>query len=65
MYYRGRMEAVERRRIPLHSRILIGLVAGAAVGGTVNALLGSDSPQLKFVIDQISDPIGQQHRTLR
>ena len=53
------MEAVERRRIPLHSRILIGLVAGAAVGGTVNALLGSDSPQLKFVIDQISDPIGQ------
>ncbi len=53
------MEAAERRRIPLHSRILIGLVAGAAVGGTVNALLGSDSPQLKFVIDQISDPIGQ------
>jgi DAACS family dicarboxylate/amino acid:cation (Na+ or H+) symporter len=53
------MDVVERRRIPLHSKILIGLVAGAAVGGTVNAILGSDSPQLQFVIDQISDPIGQ------
>jgi dicarboxylate/amino acid:cation (Na+ or H+) symporter, DAACS family len=53
------MEAIERRRIPLHSKILIGLVAGAAVGGTVNALVGSNSPQLIFVIDQITDPIGQ------
>ncbi|MGZ8868463.1 MAG: dicarboxylate/amino acid:cation symporter, partial [Thermoanaerobaculia bacterium] len=53
------MDAVERRRIPLHSKILLGLVAGAVVGGTANAILGSDSPQLQFVIDQISDPIGQ------
>ena len=53
------MEAVERRRIPLHSKILIGLVAGAAVGGTVNALVGSSSSQLIFLIDQITDPIGQ------
>ena len=53
------MESVERRRIPLHSKILIGLVAGAAVGGTVNAIVGSSSPQLIFLIDQITDPIGQ------
>src|SRR5687767_2913739 len=49
----------ERRVIPLHTRILIGLVAGAAAGGTVNALAGANSPQLQFVIDQITDPIGQ------
>jgi DAACS family dicarboxylate/amino acid:cation (Na+ or H+) symporter len=53
------MEKVQRRPIPLHSKILIGLVAGAAVGGTVNALVGSNSPQLIFLIDQITDPIGQ------
>src|SRR5687768_9844474 len=52
-------DAPARRSLPLHSRILIGLVAGAALGGTLNALLGSSSPQLKWVADQITEPLGQ------
>jgi len=47
------------RGIPLHTKILIGLVAGAAVGGTLNSILGHASPQLKFVTDNITNPIGQ------
>jgi dicarboxylate/amino acid:cation (Na+ or H+) symporter, DAACS family len=53
------MAAGERRVIPLHTKILIGLVLGALAGGIVNAMAGADSPQLQFVIDQITDPIGQ------
>lgn len=47
------------RGIPLHTKILIGLVAGAAAGGTLNSLLGHGSTQLKFVTDNITNPIGQ------
>lgn len=45
--------------IPLHTKILTGLVAGALVGGTLNSLLGASSPQLIFIADQITNPIGQ------
>lgn len=48
-----------RRAIPLHTKILIGLVAGAALGGTLNAVLGESSPQLKWIADQITEPVGQ------
>lgn len=47
-----------RRGMPLHTKILIGLVAGAALGCTLNALLGSDTPELKFVANHITEPIG-------
>jgi DAACS family dicarboxylate/amino acid:cation (Na+ or H+) symporter len=47
------------RGIPLHTKILIGLVAGAAAGGTLNSILGHSSPQLQFVADNITNPIGQ------
>ena len=53
------MSAAERRVLPLHTRILIGLVAGAAVGGTLNSVLGSASPRLQWVVDHITEPIGQ------
>ncbi len=53
------MVEAARRRIPLHTKILIGLVAGAAVGGTLNRVLGASSDQLKFVIDHFAEPIGQ------
>lgn len=49
----------ERKQVPLHTKILIGLVIGAAMGGAANSILGMDSPQLKFVIDQFTEPIGQ------
>lgn len=52
-------DAPGRRSLPLHSKILIGLVAGAAMGGTLNAFLGESSSQLKWVADQITEPIGQ------
>jgi DAACS family dicarboxylate/amino acid:cation (Na+ or H+) symporter len=48
-----------KRGIPLHTRILIGLVAGALVGGTLNSILGADSERLAFIADQITNPIGQ------
>ena len=53
------MDAPARRGMPLHTKILIGLIAGAAAGGTLNALVGDRNPQLLFVIDHIADPIGQ------
>ncbi|HYO75394.1 MAG TPA: dicarboxylate/amino acid:cation symporter, partial [Thermoanaerobaculia bacterium] len=51
--------AASDRRIPLHTKILLGLVAGAAVGGTLNSVMGADNPQLIFVADNITNPIGQ------
>lgn len=48
-----------RRGIPLHTKILIGLVLGAIAGGTANAILGATDVNLKFVAEQITNPIGQ------
>jgi DAACS family dicarboxylate/amino acid:cation (Na+ or H+) symporter len=50
--------AASDRRVPLHTKILIGLVAGAAVGGTLNSILGAKNPQLVFFADHITNPIG-------
>ncbi len=47
------------RVIPLHTRILIGLVAGAAIGGTLNQVFGAKSPALVFVVDHFTNPVGQ------
>ena len=43
----------------LHKKILLGLILGAAVGGTLNSILGAGAPALTFVADQITNPIGQ------
>jgi dicarboxylate/amino acid:cation (Na+ or H+) symporter, DAACS family len=48
-----------RGPIPLHTKILIGLVLGALVGGTLNTMVGAASPTLQFVTEQITNPIGQ------
>ena len=53
------MQTDERREMPLHTKILIGLVAGALLGGTINAIVGDRSPTLEAVIDHVTDPIGQ------
>ena len=47
------------RGIPLHTKILIGLVAGALIGGTLNSVLGAGAPQLAWVADHVTNPIGQ------
>lgn len=48
-----------RRAIPLHTKILIGLIAGALLGGILNRVAGAASPALVFVSEQITNPIGQ------
>ncbi|HUP45616.1 MAG TPA: dicarboxylate/amino acid:cation symporter [Thermoanaerobaculia bacterium] len=53
------MPAAERRAIPLHTKILIGLVAGAAAGGIANTLLTAESPGLQWLVDHITEPVGQ------
>ncbi len=53
------MAETGRRPIALHTKILIGLVLGALTGGTLNALLGAAHPNLTFVAEQITNPIGQ------
>ena len=51
--------AEARRRIPLHVRILLGLVVGAALGGAARAVLGPDAPALAWVVRHIAEPVGQ------
>ena len=47
------------RRVPLHTKILIGLVVGAIAGGTLNAIVGANDPNLSFATEHITNPIGQ------
>lgn len=48
-----------RRRLPLHTRILIGLVAGATAGGGLHAGLGGESPRLLWITEHLTEPVGQ------
>jgi DAACS family dicarboxylate/amino acid:cation (Na+ or H+) symporter len=52
-------QEAERKRIPLHTKILIGLVVGAIAGGVANSIFGPDYEALKFAVDQITEPVGQ------
>jgi DAACS family dicarboxylate/amino acid:cation (Na+ or H+) symporter len=48
-----------RRRLPLHIRILLGLLIGGAFGSAARAVLGEDSPRLAWLVGYIAEPIGQ------
>ena len=48
-----------RRRMPLHVRVLLGLVVGATLGGGARALLGSNAPQLDWMVRHVAEPLGQ------
>ena len=48
----------ERKGMPLHTRILLGLLIGAVAGVASNALWGG-TPRLEWVIDNVANPIGQ------
>jgi dicarboxylate/amino acid:cation (Na+ or H+) symporter, DAACS family len=50
---------MDRKQMPLHTKILIGLIAGAALGGILNATLGADSPELAFIAAHLTEPVGQ------
>ena len=43
----------------LHTRILIGLVAGVVAGVSVNYFLGGDNPRVVWVISNVTEPVGQ------
>lgn len=45
--------------IPLHTRILLGLVIGAVAGIAASALFGSDNPRLVWFVANITEPVGQ------
>jgi DAACS family dicarboxylate/amino acid:cation (Na+ or H+) symporter len=42
-----------------HTRILIGLVIGAAAGVAVNAFFGAGDPRVEWVVVQFTEPIGE------
>ena len=43
----------------LHTRILIGLLVGVVAGVTVNYFFGGSHPRVVWVVDHITNPIGQ------
>ncbi len=45
--------------MPLHTKIIIGLIVGAGAGLIVNYLVGSDNPQVKSFVENFTRPIGQ------
>ncbi|MEW5974838.1 MAG: dicarboxylate/amino acid:cation symporter [Acidobacteriota bacterium] len=46
------------RRMPLHTRILIGLVGGVAAGVGVNLLVGGEHPAVNWAVSNVTEPIG-------
>ena len=45
--------------IPLHTKILIGLAVGVIAGVSVNRILGGDHPTVVWLVDNITQPVGQ------
>ena len=48
-----------RRRVPLHVRILLGLVVGAGLGGVGRIVFGTDSAVVIWIISHVAEPFGQ------
>ena len=51
--------AAARGRVPLHVRILLGLVVGAGLGSTARVVLGPGSASLAWIIANVAEPVGQ------
>ncbi|HKP82866.1 MAG TPA: dicarboxylate/amino acid:cation symporter [Pyrinomonadaceae bacterium] len=49
----------EPRGMALHTKILIGLAVGVIAGVAVNRILGGDHPTVVWIVDNITQPIGQ------
>src|SRR5688572_3459961 len=47
-----------RRRVALHTKILLGLLVGALAGVASN-LYARDSPRLLWLVDNVAQPVGQ------
>ncbi len=48
-----------RRKLPLHTRIFIGLAIGVAGGVGVNRLLGGEHAVVSWILANITEPVGQ------
>lgn len=44
---------------PLHTKILAGLIIGVVAGIAVNRLVGGDHPRVIWLVDNITQPVGQ------
>jgi dicarboxylate/amino acid:cation (Na+ or H+) symporter, DAACS family len=49
----------EPRGMALHTKIMIGLAVGVIAGITVNRVLGGDHPTVVWIVDNITQPVGQ------
>ena len=49
---------MKEKGIPLHVKIVVGLLAGGVLGLVARATLGGDSPLLKTFIDSLAKPVG-------
>ena len=45
--------------IPLHTKILIGLALGVIAGIVTNRVFGGDHPRVVWVVDNLTQPVGQ------
>jgi DAACS family dicarboxylate/amino acid:cation (Na+ or H+) symporter len=45
--------------LPLHTKILIGLALGVIAGIAVNRFFGGDHPTVVWIVDNITQPVGQ------
>jgi DAACS family dicarboxylate/amino acid:cation (Na+ or H+) symporter len=45
--------------MPLHTRILLGLAVGVIAGIAVNRVWGGDHPHVVWIVDNITQPVGQ------
>ena len=53
-------ETADRPRgMPLHTRIMLGLIVGVVAGVAVNKLLGGSDPRVVWVVANITEPVGQ------
>jgi DAACS family dicarboxylate/amino acid:cation (Na+ or H+) symporter len=51
-------DSTPRRGVPLHTKILLGLVLGAAMGGAAN-LMWRGRPELEWALVNVAEPVGQ------
>ena len=47
------------RKLPLHTRIFIGLAIGVVAGVGVNQVLGGEHPAVKWLLFNVTEPVGQ------
>jgi len=45
--------------IPLHTKILLGLALGVIAGVVTNRVFGGDHPRVVWVVDNLTQPVGQ------